>query len=111
MMEAHREHLTQGNFKERFLEKYFPNSARYAKEVEFMKLKQGNMTVHEYTSKFEHLVHLYSQTTTKAWMCRRFEEKLKFEVKMVVPLAIREFLKGENCGTPRRRQQSDQNPW
>ncbi|MED6202911.1 hypothetical protein PIB30_110342, partial [Stylosanthes scabra] len=35
--------------------KYLPPSARTAKELELLQLKQGNMTVAEYTRKFEDL--------------------------------------------------------
>ncbi|XP_020219629.1 uncharacterized protein LOC109802622 [Cajanus cajan] len=42
-------------FRRVFLEKYFPDSIRYAKEMEFMRLYQGNMTISEYAMKFEHL--------------------------------------------------------
>ncbi|XP_057734585.1 uncharacterized protein LOC130950036 [Arachis stenosperma] len=36
-------------FRTEFYKKYFPNSARNAKELELMQLKQGQMTVAEYT--------------------------------------------------------------
>jgi len=55
------------------MEKYFSDSARYSKEVEFMKLEQGNMIVHEYATKFEHLPCFYSLATIEAWKCRKFE--------------------------------------
>ncbi|XP_057719986.1 uncharacterized protein LOC130934429 [Arachis stenosperma] len=42
-------------FRTEFYKKYFPNSARNAKELELMQLKQGQMTVVEYTSEFEEL--------------------------------------------------------
>ena len=42
-------------FKERFLEKYFPEEERDNKEKEFINLTQGIMTVHEYTTKFERM--------------------------------------------------------
>jgi len=38
-----------------FLEKYFPNNVRRAKEIEFMQLKQRSMTIGKYASKFEKL--------------------------------------------------------
>jgi len=43
------------NFKVRFLEEYFPDSVRYAKEIEFMQLEQGNLSVTEYATRFKHL--------------------------------------------------------
>ncbi|XP_020205617.1 uncharacterized protein LOC109790792 [Cajanus cajan] len=42
-------------FRTVFMEKYFPESVRHAKEAEFMRLHQGGMTVSEYAMKFEHL--------------------------------------------------------
>ncbi|XP_020231134.1 uncharacterized protein LOC109811732 [Cajanus cajan] len=35
-------------FKRVFLEKYFSDSVRYAKEAEFMRLQQGSMSVSDY---------------------------------------------------------------
>jgi len=43
------------SFKTRFLEKYFPYTARQDREAKFLALQQGDMTVHEYVNKFEHL--------------------------------------------------------
>lgn len=51
-----------------FLEKYFPMDVRIKKEIEFLKLKQGNMTVVEYASNFEELVKFcpcYNSTLLK----------------------------------------------
>nr|KYP72614.1 hypothetical protein KK1_005210 [Cajanus cajan] len=39
MMEARGEVVNWENFKKVFLEKYFPDSARYAKEAEFLRLQ------------------------------------------------------------------------
>nr|KYP49648.1 hypothetical protein KK1_028620 [Cajanus cajan] len=41
-------------FKRVFLEKYFLESVRHAKEEEFMKLHQGSLTVSDYAMRFEH---------------------------------------------------------
>lgn len=38
-------------FRAKFLENHFPEDVRSKKEFEFLKLKQGNMTVVEYTAK------------------------------------------------------------
>ncbi|XP_020207735.1 uncharacterized protein LOC109792715 [Cajanus cajan] len=75
-----------------FLEKYFPESVRHAKEAEFMRLHQGGMTVSEYAMKFEHLARFYSQGIAEAWKCRKFAEGLKYDLRrVVVPMAITEF--------------------
>nr|KYP33421.1 hypothetical protein KK1_045726 [Cajanus cajan] len=79
-------------FRRVFLEKYFPESVRHAKEAEFMRLHQGGMTVSEYAMRFEHLARFYSQAISEAWKCRKFAEGLKHELKrVVVPMAITEF--------------------
>jgi len=39
-------------FREEFLGKYFPDNVR-KKEIEFLELKQGSMTVAEYAGKFK----------------------------------------------------------
>nr|KYP46505.1 hypothetical protein KK1_031910 [Cajanus cajan] len=79
-------------FKRVFLEKYFPESVRHAKEAEFMRLHQGGMIVSEYAMRFEHLAHFYSQGIVEAWKCRKFAEGLKYDLKrVVVPMAITEF--------------------
>ncbi|XP_020225122.1 uncharacterized protein LOC109807007 [Cajanus cajan] len=79
-------------FKRVFLEKYFPESVRHAKEAKFMRLHQGGMTVSEYAMKFEHPTHFYSQGIAEAWKCWKFAEGLKYDLKrVVVPMAITEF--------------------
>ena len=42
-------------FKKRFLDEYFPDSIQYAKEVKFLQLMQGDMSVAEYSEKFKNL--------------------------------------------------------
>nr|KYP34564.1 hypothetical protein KK1_044468 [Cajanus cajan] len=80
-------------FKRVFLEKYFPESVRHAKELEFMRLHQGSLIVSDYTMRFERLACFYSKTISEAWKCRKFAEGLKQELKRVVgPMAITEFL-------------------
>ena len=44
--------MTWGEFRELFIGKFFPASARHAKAREFLELEQGNMTVLEYVAKF-----------------------------------------------------------
>nr|KYP61006.1 hypothetical protein KK1_023429 [Cajanus cajan] len=53
-------------FRRVFLEKYFPDSVRYSKEAEFMRLHQGSLSVSEYAMRFEHLVRSYSQGISEA---------------------------------------------
>ena len=47
-----------------FYEKYFPASKRNAKELEFMRLQQGNMSLSEYTAKFDELCKF---STNEIW--------------------------------------------
>jgi len=54
------ESVTWEAFRERFLSEYFPNSIRYAKEVEFLQLTQGRKTVTKYAERFKHLSRFYT---------------------------------------------------
>jgi len=93
LMQTREEQLTWANFRARFLEKYFPDSARYEREAEFLTLQQGTMTVQAYTDRFEYLVRFYLQTVNEEWRCRKFEGGLNHELRrFLVPLRIREFL-------------------
>ena len=40
--------MTWATFRTRFLEKYFPDNARHEREVEFLTLQQGTMTMEAY---------------------------------------------------------------
>ena len=40
-------------FKNHFIDKYVPSHIKRQKAIEFQQLKQGNMTVLEYVTKFE----------------------------------------------------------
>ena len=60
MMETKVEPITWGSFRERFLEKYFSDSTRFAKEAEFLRLEQGGMFVTAYAARFEYLARFYT---------------------------------------------------
>ena len=84
-------------FRTEFYKKYFPNSARNAKELELMQLKQGQMTVAEYTSKFEELCR-FSRICQGApedfaeWKCIKYEGGLRSDIlSFVAPMEIRVF--------------------
>ncbi|XP_072072084.1 uncharacterized protein [Arachis hypogaea] len=84
-------------FRTEFYKKYFPNSARNAKELELMQLKQGQMTIAEYTSKFEELCH-FSRICQGApedfaeWKCIKYEGGLRSDIlSFVAPIEIRVF--------------------
>ncbi|KAF1864718.1 hypothetical protein Lal_00032038 [Lupinus albus] len=45
--------FTRRQMEEKFLHKYFPADLKRKKEMEFLKLEQGNMSVGEYAAKLE----------------------------------------------------------
>lgn len=47
--------ITWENFMIEFLDKYFLVDVRSKKEIEFLELKQGNMTIDDYVMKFEEM--------------------------------------------------------
>jgi len=70
----------------------FPDSVRYAKEVEFLQLMQGEMSVSEHAEKFKHLGRFHTLRMAEDWQCRKFENGLRGDLKlMVAPLSIKEF--------------------
>ena len=65
------------------LHNYFPDSYRARKGEEFLKLKQGNMTVREYAAKFESLsrfFRLFKDGVDEVFMCSHFQEGLNWEL-------------------------------
>jgi len=50
-------------FRREFLNRYFPKDVRGKKEIEFLELKQGNMSVTEYAAKFVELAKFYPHYT------------------------------------------------
>ena len=55
LFEGAQAHMTWDVLKMHFYEKYFLDSVKNAKELEFMSLHQGTMNVAEYTAKFKEL--------------------------------------------------------
>lgn len=76
--------ITWDLFKTKFYEEYFPNSVRFAKEVEFLQLVQGNMTVSEYADKFKHLLRFHTIAMNEEYQCRKFENGLRGDIKLLV---------------------------
>ncbi|XP_058774497.1 uncharacterized protein LOC131648787 [Vicia villosa] len=58
-LEATGEEITWDVFRREFLRKYYPESVRGKKEIEFHELKQGNMSVTDYAAKFTELAKFY----------------------------------------------------
>ena len=76
-----------------FYEKYFPVSMRNAKEMEFLRVYQGGMSIAEYTAKFEELCKfstIYQRNPYEHWKCIKYEGGLKANILVsVAPLEIK----------------------
>ncbi|KAL4321332.1 hypothetical protein AHAS_Ahas14G0099900 [Arachis hypogaea] len=81
-------------FRTAFYKKYFPESAREAKEMELMQLKQGSLSVIDYTSKFVELcrfsrVCLGASESYENWKCVKYLRGLKGDIMTAVaPMEI-----------------------
>ena len=76
--------ITWDAFKDAFLEKYFPEDVKNKKEVEFLELKQGGLSVAEYAAKFEDLVRYfphYLGPGGESSKCVKFINGLRPEIK------------------------------
>ena len=73
--------------------KYFPDTARQAKAQEFLKLKQGTMTVMEYVARFTKLARFADDyMATDMAKVRRFETGLKLSIQgRIVGLRLRDM--------------------
>ncbi|KAL8105920.1 hypothetical protein AgCh_029652 [Apium graveolens] len=70
--------ITWERFKELFLEKYFPQFFQDQMEVKFLELKQGNISVADYESKFEELSrYVPSYVDTDRKKAKKFQQGLK----------------------------------
>ncbi|WVZ19076.1 hypothetical protein V8G54_006398, partial [Vigna mungo] len=91
-MDTRGEVATWADFRARFLERYFPASAKQQRESQFLALRQGSMSVQDYKERFEYLAHFYTQNMSEEWECRRFEQGLRHHLlKALVHLKINEF--------------------
>ena len=74
--------MTWEEFHDLFTGKYFPATARQAKAQEFLKLKQGAMTVIEYVARFTKLV-LFANDYVATYLAkvRRFENGLRLSIR------------------------------
>ena len=74
-------------FREKFLENYFPVDLRKRKAREFLDLKQGDMSVGEYTSKFNELLQYWPhhrQNGTDEELCTFYENGLRLEIREAI---------------------------
>ncbi|XP_057760304.1 uncharacterized protein LOC130980662 [Arachis stenosperma] len=84
-------------FQTAFYKKYFPESAREEKEMKLMQLKEGSLSVADYTSRFEELYRFSrvcqgASETYESWKCIKYQRSLKDNIMSVVaPLEIRIF--------------------
>jgi hypothetical protein len=74
-------------FRREFLNWYFPEDVRGKKEIEFLELKQGDMSVTEYAAKFVELAKFYPHYTAENAefsKCIKFENDLRPEIKKAI---------------------------
>jgi len=86
-LEAASAAITWEGFREEFLGKYFPVDVRNKKEIEFLELKQGNMSVADYAAKFEELSRFcpnYNDVGAEGSKCVKFEGGLHPEIKQFI---------------------------
>jgi len=79
--------ITWEVFKQKFLEKYFPEDLRRRKEVEFLNLRQGIMSVGEYAAKFDELSKFcpyFHDRVDERFCCSKFESGLRPDIKQAV---------------------------
>ena len=76
------EAMTRAEFQELFMGKYFPDTARHAKAQEFLKLKQGVMTVMDCVARFTEIAQFADDyVATDMAKVRRFENELKLSIR------------------------------
>ncbi|GAU38281.1 hypothetical protein TSUD_119620 [Trifolium subterraneum] len=76
--------INWAGFREAFLLKYFPVDVQNKKEMEFLGLSQGTMSVAEYAAKFEDLIRYcphYNNAENERSKCAKFENGLRPEIK------------------------------
>jgi len=79
--------VTWTMFRREFLDRYFPEDVRGKKEIEFLELKQGNMSVTEYAAKFVELAKFYphyTPETAEFSKCIKFENGLRADIKRAI---------------------------
>lgn len=77
-------HMNWEQFEVAFLDKYYPKSARRQKELEFVHLQQGDMSIAEYVAKFEELARFSPHAQyapTEEWKINQFEWGLRPEIR------------------------------
>ncbi|XP_050878328.1 uncharacterized protein LOC127082149 [Lathyrus oleraceus] len=78
---------TEGAVRGEFLRKYFPEDVHGKKEIEFLELKYGNLSVTEYVARFVELAKFYphyNEVTIEFSKCIKSENGLCPETKHVI---------------------------
>ncbi|XP_050896157.1 uncharacterized protein LOC127102880 [Lathyrus oleraceus] len=86
-LETAGEEITWEGFRREFLRKYYPEDVRGKKEIEFLELKQGNLSITEYAAKFTESAKLYPHydgANAEFSKCIKFENGLRLEIKKAV---------------------------
>jgi len=79
--------VTWAVFRREFLDRYFPEDVLGNKEIEFLELKQGDMSITEYAAKFVELAKFYphyTPDTAEFSKCIKFENGLRADIKRVI---------------------------
>ena len=74
------EAITWAVFRRKFLVKYYPEDVRGKKEIEYLELKQGNLSITNYAAKFVELANYfpyYNKETDEFSKCVKFENELR----------------------------------
>ncbi|XP_058734259.1 uncharacterized protein LOC131605988 [Vicia villosa] len=81
------EEVTWEDFKREFLRKYYPEDARGKREMEFLELKQGTLSITDYAARFIKLAKFYPRYDGPGGefsKCVKFENGLCADIKKVV---------------------------
>ena len=76
--------VTWAVFRREFLDRYFSEDVRGKKEIKFLELKQGDVSVTEYAAKFVELAKFYPHytlDTAEFSKCIKFENGLRADIK------------------------------
>jgi len=74
-------------FRREFMNRYFSEDVHGKKEIKFVELKQGDMSVTEYAAKFVELAKFYphyTPETTEFSNCIKFENGLRAKIKRAI---------------------------
>lgn len=94
-MEENEALTTWDRYKKDFLDKYFPSNIKDKKEIEYLELKHGTMTIKQYVAKFEELARFSNNLQNQpdaSWKSKSFEQGLRPKSRNQVAIhEIREY--------------------